>query len=90
MRTQYYRSLHLDEGNVQDVQPVMLMRYEPGVELIVKNVRVERDRVRLSFHKDRKAELATTLTVQWPVPLSKELTESALIDDVLTRFVSRK
>ena len=89
LRQQYHRSMHLDIGTVQDVEPLMLVRYEPGVELIVRRVQIERDQVRLLFHKDRKADLATTLTVRWPVPLSKELTESSLIDDVLTRFVAR-
>jgi hypothetical protein len=89
LRKQYYRGLHLDIGNVQDVEPLMLVRYEPGAELIVRKIQIERDYVRLFFHKNRDSDLATTLTVQWPVPLSKELTESALIDDVLMRFLAR-
>jgi hypothetical protein len=59
------------------------------MELIVRNVRIDRDRVRLYFHKNGQADLATTLTVKWPTPLSDELTESALIDAALTRFVTR-
>lgn len=90
LKTQYYRGLHLDIGNVQDVEPLMLVRYEPGAELIVRNIQIERDYVRLFFHKNRDSDLATTLTVQWPVPLSKELTESSLIDDVLMRFLARE
>ena len=88
LRTQYYRGLHLDIGNVQDVQPLMLVRYEPGAELIVRRIQIERDYLRLFLHKNRDSDLATTLTVQWPVPLSKELTESSLIDDVLMRFLA--
>jgi len=42
------------------------------------------------LHKDRKGDLVTTLTVKWPVPLTAELTESALIDNVLSRFITRK
>jgi hypothetical protein len=90
LKTQYYRGLHLDIGNVQDVEPLMLVRYEPGVELTVRTIQIERDYVRLFFHKNRESDLATTLTVQWPVPLSKELTESSLIDDVLMRFLAKK
>jgi hypothetical protein len=70
LRKQYHRGTHLDIGTVQDVDPLMLVRYEPGEELIDRSVQIERDQVRLLFHKDRKADLATTLTVQWPVPLS--------------------
>ena len=67
----------------------MLAQYSPGVELIVRTVRIDRDRVRVYFHKDGQADSATTLTVKWPTPLSAELTESSLIDAALTRFVTR-
>jgi hypothetical protein len=90
LQEQYHRSEHLDIGNTQDVETVMLVRYEPGVELFVRDVQFERDHTRLVLHKDRKGDLATTLTVKWPVPLSAELTESALIDSVLSRFITRK
>jgi len=36
------------------------------------------------------SDLATTLTVKFPTPLSNELTESALIDSALSRFIARK
>lgn len=90
MRKQYVRTMHLDNGTVQDVEPVMLVRYSPGVAFVVRKVEVERDRVRLSFHKAGEDDLATTLTVKFPAPLSKELTEAALIDRALGRFVSRQ
>jgi hypothetical protein len=88
LREQYRRSTHLEIGNVKDVEPVLLVRYEPGVELIVKKVQIERDRVRLLLHK-RTGETATTLTVKWPAPLTKELTESPVIEDVLGNFLTR-
>jgi hypothetical protein len=88
LREQYRRSTHLEIGNVKDVDPVLLVRYEPGVELVVKKVRIERDRVRLLLHK-RTGETATTLTVKWPAPLTKELTESAVIEDVIRNFLTR-
>jgi hypothetical protein len=69
MRKQYFRSMHLDNGAVQDVEPLMLVRYSPGVEFIVRKVQIERDRVRLYFHKAGEADLATTLTVKFPTPL---------------------
>ena len=90
LRDQYRRSAYLDIGNVQDVEALMLVRYEPGVELVVKRVEIERDRVRLLLHKDRASDLATTLTVKWPVPLTNELTESAVIEDVITRYMNRR
>jgi hypothetical protein len=90
MKNQYFRSMHLDNGAVQDIEPLMLVRYSPGVTFIVRKVQIDRDRVRLHFHKDGEADLATTLTVKFPTPLSNELTESPLIDDALTRFVTRE
>ena len=68
----------------------MLVRYSPGVAFIVRKVQIDRDRVRLYFHKDGEADLATTLTVKFPTPLSKDLTEAPLIDDALSRFVTRE
>ena len=90
MKKQYFRTMYLDNGAVQDVEPLMLVRYSPGVAFIVRKVQIDRDRVRLHFHKDGEADLATTLTVKFPTPLSNELTESPLIDDAITRFVIRK
>ena len=90
MQKQYYRSMHLDIGTVQDVEPLMLVHYSPGVAFIVKKVQIDRDRVRLHFHKEGEADLATTLTVKFPIPLSNDLTESALIDAALTLFVTRE
>jgi hypothetical protein len=90
MRKQYFRSMHLESGATQDIEPLMLVRYSPGVVFIVRKVEIDRYRVRLYFHKDGEANLATTLTVKFPTPLSNELTESPLIDDALTRFVTRE
>jgi hypothetical protein len=89
LQTQYRRSTHLDIGNVQDVQAVLLVRYEPGVTLVVRKVQFERDRVRLTLHKPEDKDLATTVTVKWPTPWSKDLTEATLIDGVLSRFIAK-
>jgi hypothetical protein len=88
LREQYRRSTHLEIGNVKDVEPVLPVRYEPGVVLYLKKVQIERDRVRLMLH-NQAGEEATTLTVKWPVPLSKALTESAVIERVLDTFLIR-
>jgi hypothetical protein len=90
MRNQYVRTAHLDNDVVQDIEPLMLVRYSPGVVFVVKKVQVDRDRVRLYFNKEGEDDLATTLTVKFPTPLSNELTESTLIDNALARFVVRK
>ena len=90
MRNQYARDKHLDIGTVDDIEPLLLVRYSPGVDFIVRKVQIDRDRVRLYFHKAGDDDLATTLTVKFPTPFSDELTESPLIDAALGLFVVRK
>jgi hypothetical protein len=90
MRKQYYRSMHIDAGIVQDIEPLMIVQYSPGVELIVRKVQIDRDRVRLHLHKEGKSDLATAITVKWPVPLSGDFTESPLIDAALGLYVTRQ
>ncbi len=90
LRKQYFRAMHLDLGSVQDVEPLMLVRYEPGGAFLVEKVQIQRDRVRLFLHKHGEDDLATSVTVKWPVPLSKNLSEAAEINAVLARFVTRR
>ena len=89
VRSRYHRAMHLDIGTVQHLKPVMLMRFPPGVALIVRTVQVERDQIRLVFRRLDPLEKddVTTLTVKWPVPLSKGLTERALLEGVIYRFI---
>jgi hypothetical protein len=87
---QYQRAMHLDIGTVSTVTPVMLMQFPPGLELIVRDVQVDRDRVRLTLFKpdpESDGELATSLTVQWPTPLSSGLSERAHIEALIGQFV---
>ena len=90
LRKQYFRAMHLDLGSVQDVEPLMLVRYEPGGAFLVEHIQIQRDRVRLVLHKHGEHEMATSVTVKWPVPLSKDLSESPEIDAILARFVTRR
>lgn len=90
-----YRTAYtLDIGSFQRIEPLMLARYEPGVELVVKSVRIERDRVRLLLAQDAAetdaaaGQLATTLTVRWPVDLSRNLVERPGIESVIGQFVA--
>src|SRR5207248_5213848 len=78
----------------QRIEPVMLVRYEVGAELVVSDVRIERDTVRLFFgnplSKEEGGEPATTLTVKWPTPLSRTLTERDTVEALLGQFVTLK
>jgi hypothetical protein len=86
----YQQSKVFDVGFKQVIEPVMIARYDPGTALIVRDVRVTLDRVRieLSMPEDAGHELATALTVQWPAPLSKSFTERANVEALITRFLS--
>ena len=87
----YRRQLSLDIGFYLRIEPVLVAQYQPGGELVVTDVRLDRDRVRLSFASvapDSPAgELATALTVQWPTNLSQALTERPLIEGLIRQFV---
>jgi hypothetical protein len=91
MSTRFVRAYHLDIGIVKTITPLSLRQYEPGVVLIVDSIKVERNRVRFAFRRAGDAaadkEFATSLTVEWPVPLSKTLREREGIEGVLQRFV---
>jgi hypothetical protein len=87
----YRRQESLEIGFYLRIEPLVLVRYEAGGTLVVKDVRIDRNRVRFSFGSlsaDSPAgELATALTVQWPTDLSASLTERPLIDALIRQFV---
>jgi len=87
----YRRSLTLDIGFFQKIQPLNVVRYPSGGALVVTDVRLDHDRVRFSFRSaadDAPAgELATALTIQWPTDLSPSLTERPLIEELVRQFV---
>ena len=88
----YQKSKLLDEGFNQVIEPVMLARYDAGTELVVRGAHVSLDQVRLelSIPGDPQQELATTLTIRWPAPLSKSFTERPNIEDLILRCLSTR
>jgi hypothetical protein len=89
LQHRYRRSAHLDEGTVQDVEAVLLQRYEPGVTMLVSRVQVDADRLRVFLRSTQDEDHETTLTVQWPSPLSKNLVEAPVLEDLLGRFLRK-
>jgi len=89
----YRRSSAFDEGFFQRIEPMVVARYEPGGTLVVRQVRIDRDRVRLTFAKAADEEpsgadeVATELTIQWPIALSSGLTERPQIETLIRQFV---
>jgi len=81
----------LDVRQYRRVEPLLIARYEPGVELLVDRVRLGRDTVKLSFVQrggpDGDDVPVTSLTIKWPVPLSKSFSERALIEQLILPYV---
>ncbi len=87
----YRRSYSLDVGSFDRIQPLVLARYDAGVELVVTKVRIEQNRVRLFLAQtggEGEGEAATTLTVQWPSSLSRSFTERAEVERLIGLFLA--
>jgi hypothetical protein len=93
VKVAYRKDRVLDEGWVQDIEPVLIERYEPGMELFVKAARVDRDVVRLDLMKTAAGgggedEVVTSLTVKWPLILSKSFSERGNVEDLILQFLT--
>jgi hypothetical protein len=86
-----YQGDGLDVRSYRRLEALLLTRYDVGAKLIVKSVKVDRDSVRLGLAEaagsNSPDDLAATLTVKWPIPLSKALTERPLIENLLRQYV---
>ena len=87
----YRRSEPLESGFYLRIEPLLVVTYQPGGTLVVKDVSVERNRVRMSFSSTAPDappdQTATALTVQWPTDLSPALTERPLVEGLIRQFV---
>jgi hypothetical protein len=74
------------------IEPGIINRHEAGVECVVRKIQMGRDTVRLVFTSTSRVDQdpLTSLTVKWPVPLSKSLTERDSIESLIRRFVEIK
>ena len=90
VKVAYQQSKLLDEGFSQIVDPILLTRYDPGTELIVRTARVNREMVRLELAQvtDGEKDIATSLTVQWPAPLSKAFSERVNVEGLIQQFLT--
>ena len=79
----------LDVRQFQKVEPILVTFYEPGVELTVSAVRIDRDQLRLFLTDPRTAEstIATSLTVQWPAPFSRGFTERQAVETIVLQYI---
>jgi hypothetical protein len=89
-----YQGDGLDVRSYRKLEALLLTRYDAGARMIVKSVKIDRDAVRLGFAEaagsNGEDDLAATLTVKWPVPLSKSFSERGLIENLIRRFIDVK
>jgi hypothetical protein len=87
-----YQADTLDVRSFRKVEPVMIVRYDVGVALVVTKVWFERDTVTLTLAESTgsaaKENSETTITIRWPTPLSKSLSERQLIEGLLGWFIA--
>jgi hypothetical protein len=90
VRRRYERGAYLDIGTVSTIAPIMVTYYAAGAELTVRDVTVDRDRVRLVLHNAQPGtpeDVPTSLTIQWPTLLSSGFTERARIEALILEFI---
>lgn len=83
-----YQPDSLDVRAYRKVEPIVLNRYDPGSELVIGRVLVDRDFVRIAFVQGASdaEDPLTWLTVKWPVPISKSLSEADVIEGLIRQF----
>jgi hypothetical protein len=86
----YRKDKLLGEGWTQKIDPVMLTFYDTGVALKVSTVHVEHDTVKLTLAlaSGGDDEVATSLTVKWPGPLSKSFSERGNIEQLIQEYLT--
>ena len=88
IKVNYRKDRNLGEGFVQAVNPLHIVQYISGMQLVVARVEMERSTIRVMLAKpETPADMATSLTVQWPAPFSSNLEERAEIERVIRQFV---
>ena len=91
--TAYVGESHLALEASRTIEPIVINRHEPGVECVVRKILLSRYTVKLVFASngiDGEQDQLTSLTVKWPVPLSKSLTERETIESLIRVFVEIK
>lgn len=83
-----YQGDTLDVRPYRRIEPLAIERFVRGAALVVSNVRIERDEVKLEFQlPDGSRDTMTSLRVRWPLPLSSSFSERRHLEDLLQRFV---
>jgi len=92
--TSTYQHEALDVRSFRKVEPLVIARFAPGTDLLVTEARVDNDTVRLSLSgvagPNGADEPVTSITVKWPVPFSRSLSERPVIENLIHRLVDEK
>jgi hypothetical protein len=81
----------LDIRPYRKLEPLAINRFDPGVELVVSGVHIDRDEVKLKFVQPGGGKDAiTSIRARWSLPLSSAFAEGALLEDLLRRFIEIK
>jgi hypothetical protein len=83
----------LDLRSYRKLEPLSLVQYDAGGELVVARAEVLKDSVRLTFSQPGGPEgddPVSHLTVRWPLLLSKAFTERPQIEQLISRYVERR
>jgi hypothetical protein len=80
----------LDVRSYRKVEPLVINRFDPGVELEVSAARVDGDEITLEFVQPGGKEVMTSLRIKWPVPLSPSFTEREPVEKLISQFVAIK
>jgi hypothetical protein len=81
-----YQSDSVSVRSYRKIEPQLLHRYDPGVELIVGKVRL----LLVDAKKDFGDEPAATLTVRWPSPFSRAFTERDVVEKLILQYLRVK
>jgi len=83
-----YEANALEPRPYRRLEPLAVEQFVPGAELVVRDVYIERDEVKLEFEQaDGSKDTTTSLRVKWPLPLSPSFSERRHLEDLLRRFV---
>ena len=90
-----YEPDSLELRSYRKVEPVVINRYDPGVELVVSGVRIDRDVATLVLAPSGAGRISdddevTSLRIKWPTPFSRSFSERELIENLIDRFVEAR
>jgi hypothetical protein len=86
-----YEGDQLDVRTYSRLEPIVIVQYDAGMQLVVSSVDFGTDTVRLTLSQPDGPEgpdaPMTALTVKWPVPFSKSFSEREQVERLIRAFI---